>query len=346
MKQKFPKPLFDTSQGAQNQFGDLPEWNLDDLYTGEDAAELTADWKFLETEIPAFAQDYEGKLATLNGDEWAKLIERLEKIQQVQGRIMSFAGLRYYQLTTDPNRGKFMADAQARLTDLGAALVFFELEVNQVPEENIKNAQAANQDFARYQRVFERMRAMKPYQLSDELEKFLHDQSVVGAAAWNRLFDETMAAMSFEFEGETIPLEALLTKTSDKDRSIREKASRALGAKLTAEQALFARITNTLAKEKEVEDRWRKLPFPAASRHLANDVEPEVVDALRNSVINAYPKISHRYYALKAKWMGLDKLETWDRNAPLPDDDDHEYSWEEARSIVQKAYGEFDPRMA
>ncbi len=343
--QYFSQPVFDTNLDAASAFGDLPEWNLDDLYAGDDAPELAADWQFLEREAPEFAKDYEGKLATLDGAAWEILVTRLEKIQSVQGRIMSYAALRYYQLTTDPLRGKFFADAQTRLTDIGTALVFFELEVNKVPEENIEKAQSENPNFARYSRVFERMRAMKPYQLSDELEKFLHDQSVVSAAAWNRLFDETMASMSFDFDGENLPLEALLTKLNDPDRSTREQAARALGEKLSSQIALFARITNTLVKEKEIEDRWRKLPAPSASRHLANDVEPEVVEALRNSVVAAYPKLSHRYYALKAKWLGLDKLQSWDRNAPLPSDEETIYNWSEAHEIVQTAYGKFDPRM-
>ena len=187
---------------------------------------------------------------------------------------------------------------------------------------------------------------MKPYQLSDELEKFLHDQSVVGAAAWNRLFDETLAGMNFDVEGQALPLEATLNLLSEQDRSRRQAGAEALAAVFRANQPLFARITNTLAKEKEIEDRWRKLPAPQSARHLANDVEPEVVEALRNAVVAAYPKLSHRYYALKAKWLGLERLEIWDRNAPLPRDDDRKIGWEDAKATVLDAYAGFDPRMA
>ena len=194
--------------------------------------------------------------------------------------------------------------------------------------------------------MLDRIRKMKPYQLSDELEKFLHDQSVVGAAAWNRLFDETMAGLEFEVDGETLPLEATLNLLSDQDRARGQAGAEALAAVFKAKLPLFARITNTLAKEKEVEDRWRKLPTPQTARHLANDVEPEVVQALRDAVVAAYPRLSHRYYALKARWLGLDKLEVWDRNAPLPQEDDRKIRWDEARATVLDAYAGFDPRMA
>jgi len=190
------------------------------------------------------------------------------------------------------------------------------------------------------------MRAMKPYQLSDELEKFLHDNSVVGAAAWNRLFDETMAGLSFEVDGEATSLEATLNLLSDTDRARREVGAKALAEVFTKNLPLFARITNTLAKEKEIEDRWRGLETPQKSRHLANHVEPEVVQALRDAVVAAYPKLSHRYYALKAKWLGLEKLEMWDRNAPLPDEDDTPIRWENAREIVVDSYAGFDERLA
>jgi len=187
---------------------------------------------------------------------------------------------------------------------------------------------------------------MKPHQLSDELEKFLHDQSVVGSAAWNRLFDETMAGLQFDVDGETLNLEATLNLLTDTDRARRELGAKALAKVFTANLPLFARITNTLAKEKEIEDRWRKMPTPQTGRHLSNQVEAEVVEALRNAVVTAYPKLSHRYYALKAKWMGLDKMQVWDRNAPLPDEDDAVIQWDDAREMVLSAYSDFDPKMA
>jgi oligoendopeptidase F len=340
-----PRDAREPSAG-DNSLGALPEWNLDDLYAGPEDPRIAADFDWLATECGQFAKEYQGKLDTLDAEGMLTAVQRYERIELVSGRIGSYAGLRYYQCTTDPIRAKFLGDAQTKLTDMTAALVFTSLELNRIEEARIAGLMAENADLARYKPVFDRIRAMKPYQLSDELETFLHDQSVVGAAAWNRLFDETMAALTFEVEGETLPLEATLNLLSDKDRAKREAGAKALAVVFQDHLPLFARITNTLAKEKEIEDRWRKLPSPQMSRHLANQVEPEVVEALRNAVVAAYPKLSHRYYALKAKWMGLETLEVWDRNAPLPRDDDRLIPWTEARRIVLDAYAGFDPRMA
>ena len=331
---------------AGDNMGDLPEWNLDDLYPSTDGPEITADLKWLDGEGPSFGADYQGKLGDLDAAGMLECVLRYERIQQVAGRVMSFAGLLYYQNTTDADRGKFMADMQAQLTDMSANLVFFSLEMNRIEDAALDALLAANADLNRYKPIFDSLRKMKPYQLSDELEKFLHDQSVVGTSAWNRLFDETMAALTFDVDGEELPLEATLNLLSDTDRARREVGAKALVKVFSANTPLFSRITNTLAKEKEIQDKWRSLPTPQTSRHLSNDVEPEVVQALRDAVVAAYPKLSHRYYALKAKWLGLDQMEVWDRNAPLPGEDDLVIPWDQARAMVMDAYADFDPRMA
>ncbi|MEL7467894.1 MAG: M3 family oligoendopeptidase [Pseudomonadota bacterium] len=334
--------------GAVVDLGDLPEWDLTHLYKGLDAPELEADFEKTAAACKAFSETYEGKLAGLDGDGLAACIAEYEDIDRVLGRIMSYAGLLYQQNTQDPERAKFMGDAQVRVTDLTQPLVFFTLELNRVEEDWLTDLLAASDRLARYKPWLDRLRALKPYQLSDELEKFLHDQSVVGATAWNRLFDETMAGLQFDVDGEDEPLglEATLNLLSDTDRARREVGGRAVAKGMAENIRLFTRITNTLAKEKEVEDRWRKMPAPDYGRHLSNQVEPEVVDALREAVQAAYPKLSHRYYAMKAKWLGLDKLEYWDRNAPLPDSDDRTVTWPEARKIVLDAYSGFAPKMA
>ncbi len=341
-----PLPVFDAHESQGGDFGALPEWDLSDLYPSGDSAEITADLKWLKGECAAFATDFEGNLATLDAAGMLSAIQRYERIQAIAGRVMSFAGLSYYQNTTDAQRAKFMSDMQGAITDYSTPLVFFSLEMNRIDDAALDALLAANPDLARYRPVLDRMRAMKPYQLSDELEKFLHDQSVVGATAWNRLFDETTASLTFDVDGEKLNLESTLNLLTDQDRDRREKGARAVAGVFSANLPLFARITNTLAKEKEIEDRWRKLPTPQASRHLANDVEPEVVEALRNAVVAAYPRLSHRYYALKAKWLGLEKLEIWDRNAPLPQEAPRTVDWAEARATVLDAYSAFSPEMA
>ena len=338
--------VFEANSQGGGAFGDLPEWDLSDLYASEDAAELQADLTWLKQSCIDFSNDYEGKLAQLNADEMLKAVERYEAIDIIAGRIMSFAGLRYYQLTTDPERAKFMSDMQDKLTEHTTKLVFYGLEFNRLDEEALSKLLSQNTALARYKPVFDRMRAMKPYQLSDEMEKFLHDQSVVGAAAWNRLFDETVANLVFHIDGEDLPLEAAANKLSEQDRDTREAAAREIARVLRENTSLFARVHNTLAKDKEIEDRWRKMPTPQTGRHLSNHVEAEVVEALRNAVVAAYPKLSHRYYALKAKWLGLETMQVWDRNAPLPIEDDRLVDWTAAQDMVLSAYAEFSPEMA
>ena len=338
--------VFEANSQGGGAFGDLPEWDLSDLYASEDAAELQADLTWLKQSCIDFSNDYEGKLAQLNADEMLKAVERYEAIDIIAGRIMSFAGLRYYQLTSDPERAKFMSDMQDKLTEHTTKLVFYGLEFNRLDEEALSKLLSQNTALARYKPVFDRMRAMKPYQLSDEMERFLHDQSVVGATAWNRLFDETIASLVFTIDGEDLPLEAATNKLSEQDRDTREAAAREIARVLRENTSLFARVHNTLAKEKEIEDRWRKMPTPQTGRHLSNHVEAEVVEALRNAVVAAYPKLSHRYYALKAKWLGLETMQIWDRNAPLPIEDDKLVDWTAAQEMVLSAYAEFSPEMA
>ena len=338
--------VFEANSQGGGAFGDLPEWDLSDLYASEDAAELQADLTWLKQSCIDFSNDYEGKLAQLNADEMLKAVERYEAIDIIAGRIMSFAGLRYYQLTTDPERAKFMSDMQDKLTEHTTKLVFYGLEFNRLDEEALSKLLSQNTALARYKPVFDRMRAMKPYQLSDEMERFLHDQSVVGATAWNRLFDETIASLVFTIDGEDLPLEAATNKLSEQDRDTREAAAREIARVLRENTSLFARVHNTLAKDKEIEDRWRKMPTPQTGRHLSNHVEAEVVEALRNAVVAAYPKLSHRYYALKAKWLGLETMQVWDRNAPLPIEDDKLVDWTAAQEMVLSAYAEFSPEMA
>lgn len=328
------------------ELGQLPEWDLSDLYPAPDAPELTRDLEAVEAACSAFARDYDGKLVALGPDKMLECIERYQDIDILAGRIMSYAGLRYYQNTTDAARAKLMGDMQDRITTATTKLVFFSLEFNRIPDARYAEVFAAPNGPARYKPVFDRMRAMRPYQLSNELERFLHDNSVVGAAAWNRLFDDTTAGLTFDVDGEELGIEATLNLLTDHDRARREAGAKALAAVFGKNIKLFARIHNTLAKEKSIEDKWRKMPTPQTARHLSNHVEPEVVEALRNAVTAAYPRLSHRYYRLKARWLGLDKLQVWDRNAPLPTETPRLIAWPEAEATVLDAYAGFSPKLA
>ncbi|MCQ0971655.1 M3 family oligoendopeptidase [Paracoccus sp. TK19116] len=339
-------PVFDAAERVTSPFGDLPQWDLTDLYPAPDAPELTRDLDLLRSECADFADTYRGRLADLDAPAMLDCIERYQRIDILGGRIMSYVGLRYYQKTTDAARAKMLGDIQSRVTEDTTPLVFFSLEFNRIPEADYHAIFTAPDGPARYKPVFDRMRSMGPYQLSDELEQYLHDTSVVGAAAWNRLFDETTAALEFDVGGETLGLEPTLNLLTDHDRSRREAGAHALAKVFAKNVGLFARVHNTLAKEKAIEDKWRKMPTPQTARHLSNHVEPEVVEALREAVVAAYPRLSHRYYALKARWLGLDTLQVWDRNAPLPTDAPRTIGWDEAERTVLDAYAGFSPELA
>ena len=330
---------------GSSELGQLPDWNLNDLYTATDAKELIRDLNWLEKECNEFAKSYEGKLHTLSDKEMLNCIVRNEKISSISGRIISYAGLLYYQKTTDADRAKFLSDMQEKITVFTTKLVFFSLEINSLEDEFLDKLFTKNDQLARYKPVFEKIRAMKPYQLNDEIEKFLHDLGIVGDA-WEKLFDETIAGLTFKIGDESLNIEATLNLLTDQNRENREKATLELARVFSENIKVFTRVHNTQAKEKEIIDRWRGMPTAQMGRHLANQVEPEVVEALRNAVVKAYPEISHRYYELKKKWLGLEIMQVWDRNAPLPMESNKLVTWDEAQKVVTGAYTNFDSRMS
>ena len=330
---------------GSSELGQLPDWNLNDLYTATDAKELIRDLNWLEKECNEFAKSYENKLHSLSDKEMLTCIVRNEKISSISGRIISYAGLLYYQKTTDADRAKFLSDMQEKITVFTTKLVFFSLEINSLEDEFLDKLFTKNDQLARYKPVFEKIRAMKPYQLNDEIEKFLHDLGIVGDA-WEKLFDETIAGLTFKIGDESLNIEATLNLLTDQNRENREKATRELARVFSENIKVFTRVHNTQAKEKEIIDRWRGMPTAQMGRHLANQVEPEVVEALRNAVVKAYPEISHRYYELKRKWLGLEVMQVWDRNAPLPMESSKLVTWDEAQKVVTAAYTNFDSRMS
>jgi oligoendopeptidase F len=258
---------------------------------------------------------------------------------------MSYAQLLFSGDSTDAENGKFYQTVNERVTAIGSGLIFFTLELNRL-DDAVLEAKLADPDLARWGPWLRDLRVFRPHQLSDELERLLHEKEVTGRAAWSRLFDETVAGMRIAVAGEELTVSAALNKLSDKDRGVRQAAGRAIGEAFASNVKLFGLITNTLAKDKEIIDQWRHYPRPASARNLANMVEDEVVDALVQAVEDSYSRLSHRYYLLKAKWLGLAKLQHWDRNAPLPDDNDREIGWEDARERVLTSYRAFSPEMA
>ena len=323
----------------------LPNWDLSDLYPGIGSNELKADFDAAEKDAQAFAKKYEGKLASASAAAIAAAIQEYERQDERINRIMSYAGLLQAGDQLDPEIGTFFQNAYERVIAISNHTLFFTLELNKV-DDGIVEKWLAAPEMAGYAPWLKNLLVYKRHQLSDEMEKYLHEQHVVGTAAWNRLFDETMAGLRFPMDGKELTSAEALHLLSDPSADVRKAAAHSLGQVFSENLALFARITNTLAKDKEIDDRWRGLPRSVSSRNMANQVEDEVVDALVQAVRDSYPRLSHRYYALKAKWMGGDVLDYWDRNAPLPEADDRTIGWDEARDTVLNAYSAFSPRLA
>src|SRR5436190_16663395 len=315
--------------------GDLPTWNLSDLYSSPTGTDLETDLARATRDAEAFAKDYEGKVAGLDGKALGAAVARFEVLSDLMGRIGSYASLYYAQDMADPERGRFSQNVSEALTDIGAKLVFFRLEINKLEDADLA-AKLRDPALAKYGPWLRDLRVFRPHQLSDELEKALHEKHVVGRAAWSRLFDETIARLRYPFRNEMLTEPQILDKLSSKDASVRKDAAKSFGKVQGDNIAVFSLATNTLAKDKEIEDRWRKYARPQSAMNLANVVEDEVVDALVAAVKDAYPRLAHRYYKLKAKWFGVDKMPYWDRNAPLPEHDDRLIPWRDAEKIVQR----------
>ncbi|HET6469700.1 MAG TPA: M3 family oligoendopeptidase, partial [Geminicoccaceae bacterium] len=323
-----------------------PAWKLDDLYRSPDAPDIEADLGEAAAQAAALEATYKGRLAEIDGNGLAEMLGRYEALDDRLGRVSSFAQLRHAADRDDPEVGRFFQTIQERTNDIWTKLLFVGLEINKLEDEVLEAKLEQSEALRRFRPWLRDTRAYRPHQLADEVERVLHEKYVTGRAAWVRLFDETMAALRFPLDGRELTSSEIFDLLSSKDRDRRRAAAGSISDVLQKNVRLFTRITNTLAKDKQIEDGWRRFPRPISSRNLANQVEDEVVDALIRAVQAAYPRISHRYYALKARWMGLDRLEYWDRNAPLPEDSDTRRPWREAKVIVLDAYRTFSPRLA
>ena len=324
-----------------------PDWNLADLYAGPDDPAVERDMAAMEKSAKAFEKSNKGRIKGLTAAEMAKAIRTYEKITETVDTAMSYAQLLYAAQVDDAKIAGFYQNMSERSTQIYGHLLFFTLEVTKATDKTLK-AWLADKKVARYQPWLKQVRAYRPYQLSDELEEKLHERSPVGRASWSRMFDETLADLRFKVDGKTKPLSLgeTLNMMSSKKAGVRKAAAKAVSVGLKSRERQFSLITNTLAKDKLIDDGWRGYDRPVSYRNLANQVEDEVVDALVSAVKASYPTLSHRYYRLKAKWFGGRKLDYWDRNAPLPGDTGGGYTWSQAESTVLGAYGAFEPQLA
>ncbi len=323
----------------------LPRWDLRDLYPAMDSPRIERDLKLAAKAAVAFEKRYRGRLAKMSGDALALAIAAYDAMQDRIGRLQSYAGLVFAADMSDPRIGQFHQTVQERVTDLTTHLLFFVLELNRVPEAGLKK-KLKSKKLARYQPWLRDIRVFREYQLDQKLEELLHEKTVSGRNAWARLFEETIAGLRFPVDGKELAFAETMHLFADKRPAVRAAAAVSVGGVLARNVRLFALITNTLAKDKEIEDRWRHLPNPEAGRHLQNQVEPEVVEALVAAVQDAFPSLSHRYYRIKARWLGVKQLDWWDRGAPLPEEDDRYIPWGQARDTVLDSYRRFSPKLA
>ena len=322
-----------------------PIWSLRDLYDGVDSPALQTDIAACRKDALALAADWQGKIATMSGAELATVITAYETILEQLGKVQSHAQLLFAANTNDPAIAKHHQSVREAGSEIGAALLFVELELARLDQDHIDGL-LDDAGLARFAPWLRRVRAMAPYQLSDEIEKMIAERAPTGAGAWVRLFDETTTAMRFAFQGTDVTEAEILDALSSTDAAKRKEAGQSLSTTLKDHQRLLSLVINTIAKDKQIEDGWRGFARPVSSRNLANDVDDNVVDALVQAVNDRNADLSHRYYSLKAGWMGKKQIDWWDRNAPLPGDDDRHYEWGEAKQIVLDAFHGFDPEMA
>ena len=335
MKKKYIK-------SKKNQIStNLPVWNLGDLYPSITSKKITIDLDYIKRSSKRFERKYEGKISKLAPNILFNSIVELEKIDEIMDKILSFAHLLVAENANNEKNKIFFQSMQEKITNYSSCLIFFSLELNQINEKQINNLLKDNK-LKKYKTWIQNRRTFKPHQLEKNLEKLLQDKSITSSSAWIRLFDETIASLKFPFKNKSLSSAEILNFLSDSKPLIRKKAAKSIGKILGNNVKLFATITNTLAKDKSINDDWRKLPNPVSARNLSNVVEDEVVEALAKTVTSSYSKLTHRYYKLKAKWFGLKTMKYWDRNAPLPFQSSKKFSWVEAKEIVTNSYFDFN----
>ncbi|MDC0226590.1 M3 family oligoendopeptidase, partial [Alphaproteobacteria bacterium] len=336
MKKKYNK------YNKKQDLNTLPVWDLTDLYPSISSKKISIDLNYIEKSSKSFAKKYEGKIHKLNSKSLRNVILNLEKIDEKMDKILSYAHLLVAENSDNEKNKIFFQQMQEKITNYSSLLIFFTLELNQIEEKKL-NTFITDSKLSEYKTWIKNRRTFKPYQLDKNLEKLLQDKSITSSGAWIRLFDETISGLRFPFKNKSLSSAEILNYLSDNSSAVRKLAAKSVGKILGQNVKLFSTITNTLAKDKSINDDWRKFPNPVSARNLSNVVEDKVVEALANTVKSSYVKISHRYYKLKAKWFNKKNLKYWDRNAPLPFQSKKTYSWDLAKKIVTDAYYDFNP---
>ena len=327
----------------KKNLGKLPIWNLGDLYESPNSKKLRDDLRNLGIITKKFEKKYNNKVINLSSEKLLKAIIELEKIDIKMDKIMSYAHLLVAEDGNNEKNKIFYQKMQEKITSIASSLVFFSIQINQISDHNL-NKLFSNRSLGVYKNWILNLRKFKPYQLDIKTEKLLQEKSITSRSAWVRLFDDTIASLKFPFKGKELSSAEIFNYLSDKKELNRKNSAKVVSKILKSNIRVFATITNTLAKDKSINDNWRGLPNPVSSRNLSNVVEDEVVNALSDTVIENYSRVSHRYYKLKAKWLKKKYLMYWDRNAPIPFQSQSTFSWKEAKNIVINAYNDFDIR--
>ncbi|PPR45642.1 MAG: Oligoendopeptidase F, plasmid [Alphaproteobacteria bacterium MarineAlpha5_Bin8] len=322
-------------------YENLPVWNLKDLYKSPNSKEIQKDLIYLRKKSQSFESKYFKNVSKLSAVKLYNAINELEKIDLLMDKIISYAHLLVSENIKHEKNNIFYQQIKEKITSYSSSIIFFTLELNQISEKNIKKL-LKNKSLQNYKNWIINKRSFKTYQLDLKTEKLLQEKSITSYSAWVRLFDDTIASLNFPYKNKKLTSAEIFNLFSDKKGQVRKIAAKSVGEVLGRNIKIFTTITNTLAKDKSINDSWRKLPRPVSSRNLSNVVEDEVVDSLVSSVISSYPRLSHRYYSLKAKWFGKKQLMYWDRNAPLPFQNNREYLWKDAKEIILNAYFEFN----
>tara|TARA_Y100000590_G_scaffold161332_1_gene184999 strand:+ start:14630 stop:16432 length:1803 start_codon:yes stop_codon:yes gene_type:complete len=324
-----------------NKLGNIPRWNLKDFYENPESKKIIRDLENIKKSSLNFEKKYEGKIKNLNSKKLYKAIAEFEEINKKMSKIISYAHLLFVENLNNEKNKIFFQKIQEKITNYSSSIVFFNLELNLISNYNLTKL-FKNKKLLKYKNWLLILRSYRPYQLDKDLEKLMRDKNITSSLSWSRLFDETIASLKFPFRGKELSATQIFNYMTDKDPKKRKQTAKSIGLTLERNINIFTIISNTLAKDKNINDRWRKFPNSISNRNLSNVVEDEVVENLSFTVQSYYPKLSHRYYNLKAKWFKKKKLMYWDRNAPLPFQINRSYSWNQARDIVIEAYGSFN----
>ena len=322
-----------------------PTWDLTDLYDGIADGAIAADIAACRQEAEQLEAAWQGRLADADGAALAGLIADYERILEMLGKAQSHAQLLFAASTTDSQIARHHQSIREASADIGARLLFIELELAALDDAHVTQL-LDTPALAVWQPWLRRVRAWAPHQLAPDMERMLAERAPSGRGAWARLFDETAAALRFPFGGADVTEAEILNALSSPNGDERRAAGESLSTTLKDNERLLSLVLNTIAKDKEVEDRWRGFARPVDSRNLDNDVDDDTVDALVGAVDSRNADLAHRYYRLKAGWMGGETINWWDRNAPLSGGDDRQFSWGEARQLVLDSFAGFDQQMA